>query len=87
MGAPDWLPILAFLAPLPPVRPEPPRRAPEWLPAFLMAATVFLMVAPMVAVWSFHRPEKPFRDACEAAGGRVVPASLAGDGPLRCRRP
>lgn len=86
MSALDGLLLLAFLAPPTPIRPEPPRRVPGWFPAFIMGATVFLMVAPMIAIWGFHRPEKPFRDACEASGGRVVPASLAGDGPPRCRR-
>ncbi|PXW53474.1 hypothetical protein [Methylobacterium sp. B4] len=86
MSVPDWLPLLAFQAPLPPIRPEPPRRMPEWFPAFIMGMTVFIMVAPIIAIWGFHRPEKPFRSVCEAAGGRVVPGSLAGDGPPRCRR-
>lgn len=86
MSVPDWLPLLAFLAPMPPIRPEPPRRMPEWFPAFIMGMTVFIMVAPMIAIWGFHRPEKSFRSVCEAAGGRVVAGSLAGDGPPRCRR-
>ncbi len=88
MSAPDWLPLLAFLAPMPPIRPEPPSppRMPEWFPAFLMGMTVFIMVAPMIAIWGFHRPEKTFQSTCEAAGGQVVRASLAGDGPPRCRR-
>lgn len=88
MGVPDWLTLLtlpAFLAPIPPIRPEPPRRVPDWFPAFIMGTTVFLMVAPMIAIWGFHRPEKSFRAACEASGGQVVPTSLAGDGPRRCR--
>ncbi|MEH3118922.1 MAG: hypothetical protein PGN25_15380 [Methylorubrum populi] len=88
MSAPDCLPLLVFLAPMPPIRPEPPSRPrmPEWFPAFVMGMTVFIMVAPMIAIWGFHRPEKSFRSTCEAAGGRVVPASVAGDGPPRCRR-
>ncbi|MBD8906575.1 hypothetical protein [Methylorubrum zatmanii] len=87
MSVPDWLPLLAFLAPMPPIRPEPPPRgAPAWFPTFIMGMTVFIMVAPMIAIWSFHRPEKSFRSVCEAAGGHVVTASLSGDGPPRCRR-
>lgn len=88
MSAPDWLPLLAFLAPMPPIRPEPPSppRMPDWFPAFLMGMTVFIMVAPMIAIWGFHRPEKSFQAACKAAGGEIVHTSLAGDGPLRCRR-
>lgn len=87
MSAWDVLPLLAFLAPLPPIRPEPPtpRPMPEWFPAFIMGMTVFIMVAPMVAIWSFHRPEKSFRSVCEAAGGHVVRVSLADD-VGRCRR-
>ena len=86
MSAWDVLPLLAFLAPLPPIRPEPPPpRMPEWFPAFIMGMTVFLMVAPMIAIWGFHRSEKSFRAVCEAAGGRVVHASLADDS-ARCRR-
>jgi hypothetical protein len=50
-----------------------------------MGMTVFIMVAPMVAIWGFHRSERSFRSTCEAAGGQVVHASPADDA-VRCRR-
>jgi hypothetical protein len=87
LSALDLLPLLAFLAPMPPIRPEPPssRPMPGWFPAFIMGMTVFIMVAPMIAIWGFHRSERSFRSACEAAGGQVVHASLT-DEAVRCRR-
>lgn len=87
MSVLDVLPLLAFLAPMPPIRPEPPSppRMPDWFPAFIMGMTVFIMVAPMVAIWGFHRPERSFRSTCEAAGGQVVHVSPAA-GAVRCRR-
>ncbi|TFZ55850.1 hypothetical protein E4V01_21195 [Methylorubrum sp. Q1] len=87
MSVLDVLPLLAFLAPMPPIRPEPPSppRMPDWFPAFIMGMTVFIMVAPMVAIWGFHRSERSFRSTCKAAGGQVVHASPADDA-VRCRR-
>ncbi|ACK86117.1 hypothetical protein [Methylorubrum extorquens] len=87
MSVLDVLPLLAFLAPMPPIRPEPPSppRMPDWFPAFIMGMTVFIMVAPMVAIWGFHRSERSFRSTCEAAGGQVVHTSPADDA-VRCRR-
>ena len=87
MSVLDVLPLLAFLAPMPQIRPEPPSppRMPDWFPAFIMGMTVFIMVAPMVAIWGFHRSERSFRSTCEAAGGQVVHASSADDA-VRCRR-
>lgn len=87
MSAAQCLLLVAFLAPVPPIRPEPPRTPPGWLPGFFMAALVFILVAPMVAIWGFHRPEAKARIQCTASGGRLVYASGAVDGPLRCSNP
>lgn len=86
MGGTAWLVLLAFLAPTPSWRPEPPPPGPQpdRIAAFLMVATVFLMVAPMVTIWSFHRPRLTFERQCAAAGGRVVYRSLTNEDPPRC---
>lgn len=86
MHAVDGLPLLAFLAPLPPMRPKPPRAGPEWIASVIIGALVFIMVVPMIAIWSFHRPDETVRAQCRAAGGHVVFASVSGDGAPHCRR-
>ena len=82
------LPTLAFLAPLPPQRPEPPRPLPgnAWAAAVVIGGICLIMVVPMVTIWGFHRPHDAFRTRCEAGGGHVVPFSLDGRGPYRCDR-
>ncbi|GJD69249.1 hypothetical protein [Methylobacterium gnaphalii] len=87
MSTSTWLPLLAFLAPIPPMRPEPERTPPGWLPGFLMAALTFILVAPMIAIWSFHRPEDALRAECAAAGGKLVYRSVSGDRPPKCSKP
>ncbi|GEO97711.1 hypothetical protein GCM10007887_00960 [Methylobacterium haplocladii] len=88
MSTLQWFPLLAFLGPMPARRPDPPKATPDhgWVAGFLMLATVFTMVAPMIAVWGFYRPEATIRAACEASGGHLVYRSIAGDGPVRCRK-
>lgn len=79
---------LAFLAPLPPERPERrvPAGGPAWAAALVIGSVCLMMVVPMVAIWGFHRPEGGFRARCTAAGGQVRAAGLDGSGPLRCEQ-
>ncbi|MGV7032450.1 hypothetical protein [Methylobacterium symbioticum] len=79
---------LAFLAPLPPERPERPARAGghAWAAALVIGSICLIMVVPMVAIWSFHRPEGGFRARCAALGGQVRVHALDGSGPLRCEQ-
>ncbi len=77
--------IPAFLAPMTPIRPRPPEPLPgnAWVATLIMVGLVVVMVAPMITIWSFHRPDESFRAKCEANGGHVIRVTL--DGPPRCR--
>lgn len=83
-----WLPTLAFLAPLPPMRPEPPEplRGNEWAATVVIGSVCLMMVLPMITIWSFWGPHDSFRVRCEASGGRVVQDPAAGAAPYRCDR-
>ena len=89
MNTLDWLvPTLAFLAPMPPMRPEPPKplRGSEWAATVVIGSVCLMMVLPMVTIWSFWGPHDSFRIRCEASGGHVLQDPAVGVAPFRCDR-
>lgn len=78
---------LAFYGAMPPPRPPRPERdRATWAAALLIGGVCLATVAPMITIWTFHRPLEAAKARCLHQGGRIVYGALDGSG-FRCDPP
>jgi hypothetical protein len=86
MSGLDWVGLTtAFLAALPPPRPERPEteRSNARMACLLAGLGILMSLSTFFVAWSVHRNYDAFRARCEVFGGRVTNVPDMGL-PFRC---